>query len=241
LFDIPDNPRLVASPDASMPVIGPEPDPVNESMPGPTSGPTEPLPNIEGPGTPPLEGLDAGDTDGRNIEDGRSDAGAVDLDGGAPIDDVPPPSPACIEPEVLGPNGRCFMVTSTLLSWADARLACQARRAGWDLASIRDDAVNQFMNDLGAGEAWIGASDADDEGRWVWVDDGTPFWNGNGDTGSAIDSAYENWNSDEPNGNNNSACARLVGNANAAPNPAPAWADLECFELRRSVCNGPPL
>jgi hypothetical protein len=109
------------------------------------------------------------------------------------------------------------------------------------LASIRDDAVNQFMVALGAEEAWIGASDADTEGLWLWVGDGTPWWRGNGATGSAIGAAYENWNSDEPNGGNNSDCARLVFTTNAAPNPPPAWADLECFELLRSVCDGPPL
>jgi hypothetical protein len=147
----------------------------------------------------------------------------------------------CTEPEIVGPNGRCFVVTSTPLSWSDARLECQSRGPGWDLASIRDDAVNQFMGALNAGEAWIGASDAQNEGIWVWVGDGTPFWRGSGAAGSAVPAAYENWNSDEPNGGANSDCSRLVFTTIAAPNPPPAWADLECFELRRSVCDGPPL
>jgi len=232
LFDIPENPRWVVPPDASMPVILTEPTPADDPPPGPVSDPTQ-----REPEAPPLPSpaLSTDDTAGRNIEEERSDAGAPALDAGAP------PVPGCREPESLGPNGRCFVVTSTLLSWADARVECRARGPGWDLASIRDDAVNQFMGDLGAEEAWIGASDAESEGLWLWVGDGTPFWRGNGATGGAIGAAYENWNSDEPNGANTSACARLVFTTNAAPNPPPAWADLECFELLRSVCDGPPL
>jgi hypothetical protein len=241
LVDIPDNPRLVVPPDSSMPVIRTEPARGDDPAPGSVSSPTEPAPEAAPPVSP---ALNANDTSDRNIEDERSDAGAPAFDAGIPLPNeptVPPPGTLCPEPESLGPNGRCFVVTATLLSWADARLECRSRGPGWDLASIRDDAVNQFMGELGAGEAWVGASDADTEGLWLWVGDGTPFWRGDGATGSAIGAAYENWNSDEPNGRNNSACARLVFTANAAPNPAPAWADLECFELLRSVCDGPPL
>lgn len=239
VFDIPDNPRLVAPPDESAPAIT-EPAPADDAPPGSVGVPAE-----REPESPPLASpaLNTADTSGRNIENERTDAGAPGVDAGEPPpDEAPvPPVAGCRPPESSGPNGRCFVVTTALLSWADARLECQSRGPGWDLASIRDDAVNRFMGDLGAGEAWIGASDADAEGRWLWVGDGTPFWQGDGVTGSAVGAAYENWNSDEPNGRNNSACARLVFIANGAPILAPAWADLECFELLRSVCDGPPL
>jgi hypothetical protein len=243
LFDIPDDPRLVSAPDASMPGIRVEPPPLDGSLPPTTSTPAEPSSEVTPP--PPLDTVMTGDTPGRNIEDERSDAGAPSADAAVPPPDAspvpPPPTPACAEPAVLGPNGRCFALTSTLLSWADARQECQSRGPGWDLASIQDGAVNEFMGDLQAGEAWIGASDADEEGLWVWVSDGTPFWDGDGTTGNAVGSAFENWNSNEPNGRNNSACARLVFTTNDAPNPPPAWADLECFELLPSVCDGPQL
>jgi hypothetical protein len=236
LFDIPDDPRWVP-PDASMPIIRAEPTPVDDATPGPVGAPTPRESEGAREAAPlPSPALSTNDTTGRNMENERSDAGAPAPDAGAPL-----PATGCREPESLGPNGRCFLVTSTRLSWSDARLECLSRGPGWDLASIRDDAVNQFMGDLGAEEAWIGASDADTEGLWLWVGDGTPLWRGNGATGSAVGGAYENWNSDEPNGGNNSACARLVFTTNAAPNPPPAWADLECFELLRSVCEGPPL
>lgn len=244
LFDIPDDPRLVSAPDESMPGSGGAPSPMDDSTP-PAAADTAERPSGEAPiPSPSLNAAGTEDNAGRNVEDERSDAGGA-LDAGAAAPDaspvVPPPANGCTEPERLGPNGRCFVVTTALLSWDDARAECRARGPGWDLASIPDGAVNQFMGELGAGEAWIGASDDDTEGLWLWVSDGTPFWRGDGLTGSAVDSAFENWNSDEPNGRNNSACARLVFSANAAPNPLPAWADLECFELLRSVCDGPAL
>jgi hypothetical protein len=236
LFDIPDDPRWVVPPDASMAVVRADPTPADEPL-GPVGG-TTPRESDGDPEAAPLPSpaLSTIDTPGPTLENEGRDAGSPAPDAGAP-----PPATRCRGPESLGPNGRCFLVTSTPLSWSDARLECLARGPGWDLASIRDDAVNRFMGDLGAEEAWIGASDADTEGLWLWVGDGAPFWRGNGATGSAIGAAYENWNSDEPNGGNNSACARLVFTTNAAPNPPPAWADLECFELLRSVCDGPPL
>lgn len=235
LFDIPDDPRWVVPPDASMPIIRADPTAAGDPPPGPVGGP----PPRESEGNPeaappPSPASSTNDTPGPSVENSGRDAGAPDA--GAPL-----PAAGCREPESLGPNGRCFLVTSTPLSWSDARLACLGRGPGWDLASIRDDAVNQFMGALGAEQAWIGASDADTEGLWLWVGDGTPWWRENGATGSAIGAAYENWNSDEPNGGNNSDCARLVFTTNTAPNPPPAWADLECFELLRSVCDGPPL
>jgi hypothetical protein len=88
-------------------------------------------------------------------------------------------------------------------------------------------------------EAWIGASDAANDSEWVWVDDGTPFWNGTGATGRAVNRAYENWNSDEPNGGINTNCMRLVIRTSGAPNGSPAWADLECGDSLASVCEGP--
>jgi hypothetical protein len=244
LFDIPDEPRLVSAPEESMPGSDGQPSPMDDSMPPPAGALVERPSDETTAMAPPLNAVGTAANAGRNIEDGRRDAGAT-LEAGAAAADAspltPPVASGCTEPELLGPNGRCFVLTTTLLSWDDARDECRARGPGWDLASIPSDAVNQFMGELGAGEAWIGASDDDTEGLWVWVGDGTPFWRGDGLTGSAIGSAFENWNSDEPNGRNNSACARLVFTANAAPNPLPAWADLECFELLRSVCDGPAL
>ena len=44
----------------------------------------------------------------------------------------------------------------------------------------------------GAAYVWIGANDISTEGKWVWVDDGTQFWQG-GTDGSSVDGRFSNW------------------------------------------------
>jgi lectin-like protein len=166
----------------------------------------------------------------------NADAGTERVDAAGP-GDVPSREP-CATTQSVGPDGLCYLVNDTPLSWDDARASCTELGAGWDLAAIHDGVVNAFMSELGAGEAWVGASDAEAEGTWAWVDDGVPFWQGSGATGGVLNDAFENWNSDEPNGGGNSDCARLVP-VPATGSTAPTWADLECFELRSSVCSGP--
>jgi hypothetical protein len=44
----------------------------------------------------------------------------------------------------------------------------------------------------GAAYIWIGASDKATEGKWIWAESATEFWNGD-KTGSAVESRYSNW------------------------------------------------
>jgi hypothetical protein len=119
------------------------------------------------------------------------------------------------------------------LPWFDARDRCRSQGAGWDLAAVHDLETNRFLADLVSDEAWIGGSDAQQEGLWRWVRDGVEFWSGS-ETGGPIDGAFSNWNADEPNGETGSDCVRMV------PGTA-RWADLECEELRLGLCEGPAL
>lgn len=164
---------------------------------------------------------------------GTLDAGSLATDASAPPGDATA-LPSCAPPESQGPNGHCYVTEATLLSWPDARLSCRARGEGWDLAAIDGAATNEHLAGLITSEAWLGGSDADEEGTWLWVIDGTPFWSGSGATGSPVNGAFANWNSDEPNGGGNSDCVRFVATAGT-------WADLECSMLRASVCESSPL
>lgn len=152
-------------------------------------------------------------------------------DAGTPL--PPPPPDPCGTGRSLGPNGDCFAALTASLTWADARQSCRGLGTGWDLASILSADENTFVATLAGAEAWIGASDAQTEGTWVWVRDDRAFWRG-ATTGAALNGAYTNWNPGEPNGGANSRCARIV------PDLANTWADLECGMLRPAVCEGPP-
>lgn len=149
------------------------------------------------------------------------------------------PAPACDGSEVSGLNGNCFLAVAATVSWPDARANCQALGAGWDLATVRSAADTEFWAPRLTFEVWVGASDAATEGVWIWVSDGTQFWSGDGTTGSAVNGVYTNWNTDEPNGSDNSDCTRLLPRTDALPDRNVTWADLECTELLGSLCEGP--
>jgi hypothetical protein len=160
----------------------------------------------------------------------------------APIDAGPNPSgapdaaalePACRGGSVEGPNENCYAVGGRESTWLDARAACRQRGAGWDLAAVHDAESNRFLAGLFGDEAWLGGSDANVEGTWRWVRDGVTFWRGDG-TGAPVNRAFDNWNEDEPNGDDSSDCVRMVA-------ATTRWADLECEELRPALCEGPKI
>ncbi len=104
------------------------------------------------------------------------------------------------------------------MTWADASTVAQNRTkngATGYLARIDSDEENNeifsrlssninpsdFENTLapdggGASYIWIGANDIQTEEEWIWVDNGSQFWQGNS-TGSAVDALYSKWG-DEP-------------------------------------------
>jgi hypothetical protein len=243
LLDLPDNPRLDKEPPAAAGGGGGEELGTRSTD---TRGPLgEPRRSTddpeEGPRLGTADGLTSSDAGAAPSSasgggDGRGDASAPDAAGSGL---EPEPVIGCGPGERLGPNARCFILVEGLLSWSEARSSCSERGAGWDLAAVRSPALTELMAELIEVEAWVGASDADEEGTWVWVNEGVPFWSGRGD-GVSLNGEYENWNSDEPNGRASSNCARLVMVPNPAVTSNPTWADLECFELLPSVCEGPP-
>jgi hypothetical protein len=250
LLDLPENPRLApdtpAVTDGS--AIESGSDEARGSRPEPRPEEDEPDrdPGSQAIGVPPSEelGSESANPSVEGADAGRGGQGNGGRDAESPAPEPEPePEPAvdCGANASLGPTGRCYVVVGTLLSWTEARSACVERGAGWDLAAVRSPAVTTFLADIGAGEAWIGASDEEEEGTWVWVNEQVPFWSGSGATGRSLNGEYETWNSNEPNGGGNSNCARLVVPlaTNSVIPPSTTWADLECFERLGSVCEGP--
>lgn len=145
--------------------------------------------------------------------------------GSSPVIDAATP-PGCAADEREGPGRRCYVAQARELTWQAARASCQARGAAWDLATIRDQADNDFVHGLAGYEAWLAGTDATREATWVWVTDETEFY----PAASAPVSVYTNWNVGEPNNNNDSDCLRMLITG--------VWADLECDSLKGSVCAG---
>ena len=91
--------------------------------------------------------------------------------------------------------------------------------------------ANSIPNDVSeAPFVWIGGSDEEREGRWLWSNNGDPFWQGNFN-GKPIDERYTNWGV-QPDNDGGAENALAMGLANW---PAPfydlgstgQWNDLE--------------
>lgn len=88
-------------------------------------------------------------------------------------------------------GGRVYKFYPEQLSWHDARKKCES--LGGRLAVVKDRETNDLLTNLvleaKKQEAWLGATDEKEEGKWVWVD------------GSEME--YKNWYDYQPNNKNN--------------------------------------
>ncbi|CAJ1085778.1 type-2 ice-structuring protein-like isoform X3 [Xyrichtys novacula] len=93
-------------------------------------------------------------------------------------------------------NGRCFIYISSPMTWAQAERHCQD--LGGNLASVHSHVEYVFVQNMisritqGFQFAWIGGSDAVEEGTWFWSD-GTPF-------------TFAHWDAGQPDNQANSDC-----------------------------------
>jgi flagellin-like hook-associated protein FlgL len=107
---------------------------------------------------------------------------------------------------------------SSPVTWQQAKVLAQSRSLfslnGY-LATVTDASEQSFINGQLAGkEGWIGASDQDVEGNWVWLtgpEAGIQFYQGSS-TGSALASKFANWSWGEPNDSGNEDYAYILGN-----------------------------
>ncbi|XP_044026912.1 lactose-binding lectin l-2-like [Siniperca chuatsi] len=118
-------------------------------------------------------------------------------------------------------NGRCYKYVATRMTWADAELHCVSD--GANLVSIHSLKEENFVKSLiknfdhAQGDTWIGLSDIQKEGGWMWSD------------GSAVNFVY--WNVREPN---NSGGNEHCGHTNFGTDLK--WNDLPCSQTFAFVC-----
>nr|XP_033465980.1 type-2 ice-structuring protein-like isoform X2 [Epinephelus lanceolatus] len=118
-------------------------------------------------------------------------------------------------------GGRCYHYVPRHMTWAGAEKNCQS--LGGNLASVQNSQqyfdiqrlISQFTH--GSDPAWIGGSDAEEDGQWFWSD-GTPFH-------------YQYWCHGEPNNQGgNQHCLQMNHAAGRC------WDDRQCFHRLPSVC-----
>ncbi|CAK6949578.1 lactose-binding lectin l-2-like [Scomber scombrus] len=118
-------------------------------------------------------------------------------------------------------NNRCYKYVSTHMTWADAELYCVSEKA--NLVAIQSQEEHDFVKSLiknfdhAEGRTWIGLSDTQKEGGWMWSDGGT------------VDFVF--WDAQQPNNEG--------GNENCVHNnhgEDRKWNDIECSLTYPSVC-----
>ncbi|XP_073318885.1 ladderlectin-like [Pagrus major] len=120
-----------------------------------------------------------------------------------------------------GFNGRCYKYAAAHLTWADAELYCVSE--GANLVSIHSLEEQNFIKaliknfDHTEGFTWIGLSDTQKEGGWMWSD------------GCAVDFVF--WDAGQPdNHGGNEHCVHSNHGKDQK------WNDLGCSRTFPSVC-----
>ncbi|MCP4640404.1 MAG: C-type lectin domain-containing protein [bacterium] len=138
--------------------------------------------------------------------------GAREHDGG-----VSDADPLCGDPQIWSTNDHEYWVCSPVkLSWFAAKLYCRSLDAY--LVTVASAEENTHLTSLlsGSDSAWIGASDDETEGAWLWVEN--------------EGYVYTNWSGGTPsNGEWNYDCAAISQTDGT-------WSDEICGERRTFIC-----
>jgi hypothetical protein len=115
------------------------------------------------------------------------DAGAADAMAAPDVSiDAPIDARSCAGGDMAAsaPDGSCFVLVTSPLTYLEAKAACEAMSA--HLAYLKTAALDAFAQTfVGARNVFVGGSDRVTEGTFLW-EDGTPF-------------SYTNWGAGEPN------------------------------------------
>ncbi|XP_049424635.1 ladderlectin-like [Epinephelus fuscoguttatus] len=117
-------------------------------------------------------------------------------------------------------NGRCFLFVPRTMTWARAELNCQSMGANLVSVHLAEEyhGITKMIEDKTHGhpQTWLGGSDAEEEGVWLW-NDGTRF-------------SFSYWCRGEPNNDGWQHCIQMSYGDNKC------WDDTKCHYHLSSVC-----
>ena len=114
--------------------------------------------------------------------------------------------------DAITDDGTCFIhYTSSGSSWHNAKRSCISR--GYNLATVKNPRENYILYSTryssSSKDCWIGLSDINNEGEFVWSDGSTDY--------------YRNWHDHEPNHLKYEDCVHFWGGA--------TWNDRPCSHI----------
>ncbi|XP_062343045.1 immune-related, lectin-like receptor 4 isoform X2 [Osmerus eperlanus] len=140
--------------------------------------------------------------------------------------------PQCV-PDWKYFGGKCYYFSSDMKTWAESRVACIS--SGGDLVIIESEDEQDFLTEEFVGKIkpdkpeekfWIGLTDLETEGMWLWVDNSKldkSFWLGK---------EPDNWNGTNNDQLEGEDCVRM-GELTPIKN---CWTDIFCSKPQRRIC-----
>ncbi|XP_078381917.1 uncharacterized protein LOC144664633 isoform X2 [Oculina patagonica] len=115
-------------------------------------------------------------------------------------------------------KGYCYRKVSSCDSWSGSQGTCAT--FGANLPSVHSQEENVYVQNLHGGEnSWLGLSDVNNEGTFVW-NDGTPF-------------DFHYWAKYQPNNFHNEDCVHTLGFLQGHKYK---WNDVNCTDCHRFTC-----
>ncbi|KAK7492750.1 hypothetical protein BaRGS_00016055, partial [Batillaria attramentaria] len=118
----------------------------------------------------------------------------------------------------VGFQTSCYKLVKNATTWASAKKYCQALHG--KLAEIGSEEENEFVEQLarqGGRSVWLGGTDAESEGSWVWDSSGNAL-------------QFKNWITGEPNNGGNEDCLHMWVSHDYK------WNDIVCDNEMYFVC-----
>ena len=130
----------------------------------------------------------------------------------------------------IGNETSCYKLFTSSKTWENAKEECEEWNAR--LVKVESSEENDFIKKelLPAkyGNYWIGLSDSDNEGDWMWTD------------GTQLDSdGYKNWGDNQPKNKNNNEDCVVIRIRKFDPDHYGKWHDRPCSKERKYICEKP--
>ncbi|XP_040928908.1 uncharacterized protein LOC114866014 [Betta splendens] len=141
------------------------------------------------------------------------------------------PCPTC-EPGWDQHEGSCYYFSSYKLTWDQSRSVCKGQ--GADLVQVDSEEEQRFLENRVRGKMndaqdkfWIGLTDSEEEGRWLWVDD------------SPLNTSCSFWSSKQPDNYagthaEGEDCVRMGLKGGAKD--LRCWFDRVCSDPQKHIC-----